>query len=251
MDTNNEYGTLNIQIGLLKLIKTFDDFCSNNNVHYSLAYGSLLGAVRHKGFIPWDDDLDIIVDRENHQKLLNLLPSGVLMLEHNDVDSLWIDKVRLANYYDEDGFQPTLDIFPIDNVPDNKFAWKMELLGIKLLQGMIKGKPNYSKFSFPNKILSYVAYNIGKPFRKSTKVRWYNKLSQVWNGKKTANVTCNFIPYGYLGHIYRREVFDSFSRLPFEDFEICSISLYDEFLTETYGDYMTPPKDKDRIPKHK
>ena len=75
MDIENKYGTLAIQKELLVLLKEFHSFCKRNNIQYSLAYGSLLGAVRHKGLIPWHDDLDIMVDRDNYSVLRSALIS--------------------------------------------------------------------------------------------------------------------------------------------------------------------------------
>lgn len=60
MDVNNEYGTLEVQKYLLEVMKYVDTFCREHNIKYSLDAGTLLGAVRHKGFIPWDDDIDIV-----------------------------------------------------------------------------------------------------------------------------------------------------------------------------------------------
>ena len=62
----NRYGTEEAQNELLDLMKTFHRFCEESDIRYSLYGGSCLGAVRHKGFIPWDDDLDICVDRQNY-----------------------------------------------------------------------------------------------------------------------------------------------------------------------------------------
>ena len=56
---------------LFEMLNVFDSFCRENNIEYSLAYGTLLGAVRHKGFIPWDDDLDVMMTRENYNKFLS------------------------------------------------------------------------------------------------------------------------------------------------------------------------------------
>lgn len=66
----NQYGTEQIQDELLDLMKIFHNFCEKEGIQYFLYGGSCLGAVRHKGFIPWDDDLDICVDRINYNKLI-------------------------------------------------------------------------------------------------------------------------------------------------------------------------------------
>ena len=95
MDLDNSYGTLDMQTSLLELLKEFHKFCMANNIKYSLDWGSLLGAIRHKGFIPWDDDLDIMVDRENYEKIKRQI-GGKLCYEHGTPEALWIDRVRLV-----------------------------------------------------------------------------------------------------------------------------------------------------------
>lgn len=253
MDLENRYGTHNIQKGLLKLLVEFDAFCKEKGIKYSLAYGSLLGAVRHKGFIPWDDDLDIIVDRSNLNKLISTFRNnhGSLKLIDSLSDSVWVNRVALDGFVDDDGQIPLLDIFPIDNVPNRKLTWSFELFFVKMLQGMIKKSPDYSKFSLKNRILLFVTYNIGRFFPKNKKLNWYDSLSQIASGEKTHFVTCNYVPYHYLGHKYHSGIFEEYTRLPFENIEVNVVSNYDEFLRVTYGDYMTPPKTEDRIPKHK
>lgn len=70
-----------MQRKLLALLKEFHGFCINNGIKYSLDWGSLLGTIRHKGFIPWDDDLDIMVDRDNYEKIRSLI-GGKLVYEY-------------------------------------------------------------------------------------------------------------------------------------------------------------------------
>ena len=81
---------------LLEILDDFDTFCKESNIEYSLAYGTLLGAVRHKGFIPWDDDLDVMMTRENYNKFLSLFKNDEkYTLQKEQVDyPLYFSKLR-------------------------------------------------------------------------------------------------------------------------------------------------------------
>ena len=120
MDINNEYGVLQVQKELLELLKEFDHFCITNNIEYSIIGGTLLGAIRHKGFIPWDDDLDVFVDRQNYRKLKRHLPSGILGIDSNPNTSFWVDKLKFLNKKNEKT-APVVDLFVLDNLPNNKY----------------------------------------------------------------------------------------------------------------------------------
>ena len=97
MDSNNEYGTYNVQKKLLILLERFHQFCVDNDIKYSLDWGSLLGAIRHKGFIPWDDDLDVMVDRTNYNKLVSLIVDNEdLELNFENPRAYWVGRVYLS-----------------------------------------------------------------------------------------------------------------------------------------------------------
>ena len=143
MDFDNKYGTLKIQEKLLVLLKEFHKYCLENDIKYSLDWGSLLGAIRHKGFIPWDDDIDIMVDRRNYEKILKTAKSPI-NIDHDSSSALWVDRVRL----DSDlisSLKPTMDIFIIDNAPDGQFLRKLRVLELRFVQGMLKSTPNLKK----------------------------------------------------------------------------------------------------------
>lgn len=252
MDTNNKYGTLNAQMALLGLLKDFHSFCIHNGVNYSLAYGSLLGAVRHDGFIPWDDDLDVFVDRTNYEKLRHLLEnSDYLTVERDSKDSLWVDRVRSKQSYSSSGrYQPTLDLLVLDNVPVNPFKRKLKLLMILCLQGMIKPRPSLKKGSFILKICSVVTFIVGKLFPLKLKKDWYRRVSQIGNSNQSTLVANYNGEFSDVKRCYASDMMDHIIKHVFEDTEACIVADYDICLTAQFGDYMTPPGEVDRRPRH-
>ena len=123
-----------IQLEELKLLSYFDEFCNINRLKYSLVYGTLIGAARHKGFIPWDDDLDIRMTRKNYDKFLEvwgkLQPEGYLLQnkENSPRFPSSFSKIRKSHttflqFESERGAHHTgifVDIFPLDRIPRNR-----------------------------------------------------------------------------------------------------------------------------------
>lgn len=245
MDTKDEYGTKAIQSNLLPLLKDFHKFCKEHDIQYSLAYGSLLGAVRHKGFIPWDDDVDVIVTRDNFKKIRQaIVGNSQFQWDYLTKESLWIARIRRTNQISETEYPPMVDIFILDNVPDNKILARLKLLTIMFLQGTAKMKPDLSRFKFHMKICAYSTYLIGKILPAKTKFSVYEKVSQWGNKNITKRISCYNTIFGYMGRTFSSEMIMNYLQYPFEDTELSVMSGYDEFLTVTYGDYMTPPENK-------
>ena len=252
MDLDNKYGTLEMQEALLVLLEEFDAFCLKENIKYSLSSGSLLGAVRHQGFIPWDDDLDCIMDRENVNKLRKaIVDHNKLRLESCTESALWIERVRLRDSENKGLYQPTLDVFIADNCPDNKIKAQVKLLAIKTLQGMMKYHLSLRKGSLIMKICSFVTYVMGLPFSHQRKYKWYNRVAQ-WGNNKTSKFVELYNDQWYaVGYKYPREAFVTVERRKFEDAEIYAFTNYHMYLSILYGpNYMTPPKEEDRKPIH-
>ena len=247
MDLDNQYGCLVIQQSLLALIKQFHSLCFQNNVNYSLIGGSLLGAVRENGFIPWDDDMDVMIDRDNLKKVIDLLSTHESLMINR---TLWVYKVQRRADIDKVGYHPTLDLFPVDNMPNGKYVRKWHLLKLKCAQGMIKGRPDYNRFSFVNKVYSFVSFYLGRPFSLSTKLNRYDKLAQKYNHQEAKNKAIFFSPFHQLGFLYPPTMMNHLMLHQFEDTKVFITKDYDEVLTLTYGDYMTPPAINDRKPLH-
>ncbi|MBR5736525.1 MAG: LicD family protein [Bacteroidales bacterium] len=249
MDLENKYGTLEIQKELLALVKEVHSFCISNGVKYSIAYGSLLGAVRHKGFIPWDDDFDIMVDRENYNKILDSINGSRSLTIDRCQSSLWIDRLHRKDCDYHGPYSPTCDIFIIDTMPDNYFLAQMKIYAIYMMQGMMKVKLSIKKGGFFMKVCSLVTYIMGLPFSPSTKKKWYTSISQ-WFYRDGQKKRCYNACFEDIHCVFPSNVLDKIHLASFEDTEVYIIDEYDPFLRSRYGYYMTPPPQIERMPKH-
>lgn len=253
MDLNNDYGTLEMQQKLLVLLERFHNFCINRDIQYSLDWGSLLGAIRHKGFIPWDNDLDVMVNRRNYKKILQYINEyESLMYDHSSPETVWVGRVYLPHSNLNEGWVPTLDIFVMDNAPDNLFARKIRLLEILCLQGMLKVHPNFKKGNLFMRFSTIFTYYLGKLFSRDLKLRWYDKISQRSNGHPTRQLTCYYEEFKCLGRYYSSDLLDHIITVPFESINPLIVKDYHQCLSEQFGnDYMTLPPISERIVRHK
>lgn len=251
MDLENKYGTLEIQRNLLKLLYEFDSFCQKEGIQYSVSSGTLLGAVRHKGFIPWDDDLDVNITRENYNKLKQRITEGSsLQFVDAEDTQLWISRIHLLNGVDavQDA---TLDLLILDNAPDDPIKDKIQLYHSLMLQGMLKKRPTINKGSGLLRLCSIASWLVGLPFSSHIKMQWYHNLAQRYNNIETKNKAIWMDQFKALWYRYPRKVVEKTIRLPFENIEVSGWAEYDNYLRIAFGnDYMTPPKESERVPLH-
>lgn len=246
MDVDNEYGALEMQKKCMILLKEFHHFCIENDIEYSVAYGTLLGTVRHKGFIPWDDDIDIILDRKNYGKLLKAIDNNsTLAIERMTPHSLWIDRITLKD--DTSIVKSTIDVFLLDKSPDSFLYSNVKIIMIMFLQGMMKATIS-PKGSLILRCASFVSLFCGKFFSLKRKYKWYQSVSCWGNQNETEYEQCYNIFFTSLRHKFKKGMLDVIVLKPFENFEVKAIDDYDLFLIPEYGDYMTLPSN--RIPKH-
>lgn len=234
----------------INILKNVDSFCKINNLKYVLAYGTLLGAIRHNGFIPWDDDIDIMMPREDYDKFCNLFIGKNLKLMCCDTDSDYpypFAKVIDANsVLFEDGSKYNklgvyIDVFPMDYRPSsinyNKFCRKIEFWNRVWLYKSIS---NSAKCSIVHKIyheMIRVLTCLISCRHASDKVR--NLIHKYANSKS------NIIGlYSFRGGIRFELPYDAYFDIDkhvFENMEFNIPKQYDLVLSKIYGDYMCLP----------
>lgn len=247
-----KYGTYERQQELLSMITDIDRLFRENGIVYSLCGGTLLGAVREHGFIPWDDDIDILVDRSNYVKICRLFSGEVQAGDtcYRLSPYLWIDRIQKADDTRDILQASTIDLFLADNSPDNSMVRRCKVLLLKMLQGMMKEEQDYSGISLFYKTALWITYIMGKPFSAKTKFRWYQAVSQIGNAKKTKYISCYNDLFRLMALRYPAEMMDAFEYRQFEDISLPITLEYDVYLTTAYGDYMTPPEEEERKPQH-
>jgi len=253
MDIENKYGTLEQQQYLIPILNDIDELCRKNGISYSLSHGSLLGAIRHKGFVPWDDDIDLVFDRANYEKLIALLEHD-MPEDYCIVHDIWVK--RIARKEDAEmgvgEFDGAIDLFVFDNTPDGALLRKLKHLTLKLLQGMIKKKVKYEGFSFGYKVMLFVTHIFGKLFTLRAKQRMYDKVAQWGNKKPTQNKRIYNCTFKHIGKIkYDYDVADNYTEVEFEGRNYMALAKWDHYLCAEYGDYMKLPPEEARRPKHK
>lgn len=251
-----KYNIREFQLRSVCLLEAIDKVCKEHGIRYYIIAGTLLGAVRHKGFIPWDDDQDIALLRKDYDLLMEhaseWIPKPFSIVNHQncphypkyfakleDTSTTIVERVYLGY---AGGIY--MDIFPLDEVPDSG----------------IRRWFHFYKFNFTRKMLYFVyrdPYKHGKGlsswwtrwvqkhFSKERLHKWSQKVLQEYNGHKN----CNYLMTHDDGlKAYKKEVFGEPTRLTFEGVEADAPTIPEGFLSVLYGDdYMKLPPENKRV----
>ncbi len=248
MDPRQEAALKAVRQELFSLLQDAVRVLEAENLPYSLICGTLLGAVRHGGFIPWDDDIDLVMPRASYQRLAAVYPSKAAPGFRLDVTDTWVPRIRR-----EGGGQAAfLDLFILDPLPERALARKWKLLRLQTLQGMLKDAPEYARFSLPRRLLLWATHLLGRPFSKAAKLRAYDRLARQGD-PASPRVHMSNGAFHLLSLPFGRGTFqpEHLAVASFEGLPVRVPQDADGVLTALYGpDYMTPPPESQRVPLH-
>lgn len=241
--------------------------CENNNINYIIIAGTLLGAVRHKGFIPWDEDIDIGMLRPDYDKFIQLAKNELnndYFLQTWDTDfdyaypfakirkkgTILIESVTASININHGIF---IDIFPFDNIPNCIIKQKYQNIITYVLKRLILAKKNYKVWNSGINI-KFFLYKIFKIIAKPLK---YEKLIKIlvnfmtkYNSTCTKKVVLFGGSYGYKKESIDRNLITDTIKISFENnFFLCPRN-YDSYLKQFYGDYMKLPPFYKRYNRH-
>ncbi len=257
----------------LAILKEIDRICRKYKIKYLLDAGTLLGAVRHKGFIPWDDDADIAFTRSNYDAFLKVvrreLPQEMELLEPEDLrgGKVFYDFTARIIYKNSSTHEDSeemrfyegklnhlwVDLFTIDELPEKKISSTFTLLLHTVIYGFAMGhryKLDFKKYSLINKICVAALALLGKLIPMKT-LRKLQKMAAVKDrkGKSSLRYYSNYQP-DYLYVTLKKEWCEETVDLEFEDTKLMAPKGWHEVLTWIYGDYKKlPPKEK-QVPTH-
>ena len=220
--------------------------CDSHDIPYSMMCGSLLGAVRHQGFIPWDDDIDLLMTREAFNRFAKVYPDICDEKYLLSFTNTWTPRVMSKHPEAADAFT---DLFILDYLPKGGFRRKARLLMLRTLQGMMKRNVDYARFSLPQKILLAGTHVLGLPFSMERKARWYAALSQ--KNKSGREMHMSNGEFKLLSMTWDPKLFETLEKADFEQLTVSIPKDYHTVLTKLFGpDYMTPPPESQRVAKH-
>lgn len=240
----------------LDLLQKTAEFCENNALRYFLCGGTLLGAIRHKGYIPWDDDIDIAMPRQDYDRFVRSFnyPENYYQVVNMDINPAY--EYDFAKVYDNrtifkelhyhgTTFGVHIDVFPADGVKDATQVRKIVLLH-KILNTK---RANYYKRTLSKKIINTFGKLLLLPFSARQIATWMDNEAHkyAFGSLPKAGVIAN--PYGP-GEIVDKSVFDSDIYAEFEGRKYRVPIGYDSWLRSIYGDYMQLPPEEHRLPHH-
>ncbi len=239
----------------LEMLDEVDRICKTYQIPYFADSGTLIGAVRHKGYIPWDDDIDLVMMREDYNRFIRFAAEEVkepLFLQTVYTEDNYLKghiQIRNSNttgYNKEDGQAGYhcgifIDIFPLDGVPDSRWmrnVWRFQVqMAWKILYTWYRFG-YYTDATFLGRISHGIGAMLRIPIPKA--FRWYEKLCSRYSKKKTRYVCDTVFIAAWEKNLWERKWFEDSVLMPFENRQIPVPWGFDGRLKAEYGDYRKP-----------
>ncbi len=240
------------QLDELAMLKAVANLLESVGVQFYLIGGSSIGALRHQGFIPWDDDIDIAIMRRDFHKAETALSQLKDTMLYDPVESHVIPDAPLGHVYMNDGRPleeaPRIDVFAIDNVPDSALMEKFQKLCSMIYHVCILRRPAENRGKL-KKIFTYAICKFCPKFLLDFLQELAYKGVIKWKDTPTKCV-CNI--YGVSGDREKipASFFGTARYVPFEDTVMPIPEKAEEYNTHIYGDYMEYPPEEQRVPSH-
>lgn len=253
----------------LEILHTISEICEDHHLRYSLIYGTLIGAIRHHGFIPWDDDVDIMMPRPDYDQLLTYLKEHIndyphyKVFNHDEcpdypymITRISDDRYKIVMENEKPyGMGVFIDIYPYDGLgKTKKEAVKYGLKGDRLSSLCYQATRDHfaieTTTSLFRKIFKFPVYLYAKLRGKDYFQEKLKKLSGLKSYADSEYVGCVVWLSGGDQDICPRSWFDETILVPFENYEFRVPKQYEDVLHHNYGDYMKLPPEKDRTGHH-
>lgn len=253
----------------LDILLAVADFCEKKNLRYFLGYGTLLGAVRHKGFIPWDDDIDIFMPRKDYDILIEKFNSQmdntpyraiIPYSKHSKHTILKIGDNRTLKSEPEYRYTNStksgmvdIDVFPLDGTPEDIAQydiWYKKLYD--LYDAYFIKLRTFKNLNLRSKVKLLMKKVYFAFFLTSAKIiKETRKLHQQYPYEECDYIGSVECCWNSKGNHFKKEWFVDYTLLEFDNYTLKAPVGYHEILKSLYGDYMRLPPEKDRIPLHK
>lgn len=257
-----------VQEDELQILIKFDEICRKFNLKYTLAAGTMIGAVRHKGFIPWDDDIDVYMLRNDFNKLRKIapmeLPENMFYQSHyTDPEYYYpFDKIRLDGTIFKETFLANhninhgvfIDVFPIDSISNNKCKSTIQFYHYRFYRlGLMTKYVNIEARSGKRKTLANILRVLYLPFNldylyKKCEIIAQQKESRYKNSKWVRNL--NSVGNDGMKETYHHYAFTKLEFIEFEKNKFYISKDYDAMLRAIYGNYMKLPPKSEQVTRH-
>lgn len=246
-----------------EILVEVDRICRKHDIPYTLAYGTLIGAIRHQGFIPWDDDVDICMLREDYERFKEICkteldPKYFYQSHETDQEYFYLfDKIRANNTVFQELFLAEhsihtgiyIDVFPVDNIEEGSIKrWWQQTKFHFYRTGLMTKYGNLAYRTGKKKLAAQILRVLYAPFSLET---LYRKALKTATSCKNSEHVYGFCPSDNKKNIYPRTYYTNTVDVQFEDVKLPAPAEYDTILRSMYGDYMQFPPEAERKTIHK